>query len=219
MSKEKIIIFGGSGFIGSEAGKFAVSQGLDVVSVAQIERPPGSEAWMEKVRWVAADVFDVASWKDYLQGAKAVIHAIGIIKEYPDKGVTFERINGDTAIIIAKEAAKAKVEKIVFMSAAIKPPGVSEHYLAAKRRAEKEIAALELDSAFFRPGPIYGPRQPMPYLQRVTINFLSNLPIDYLKKARPVKVEIVGPALIKAALDLNIKGVLDSEAIKSVALN
>lgn len=217
--KDKLLVFGGSGFIGSEVCKNAVSAGLDVISISQIEHPPGSEPWMEKVTWVQANIFNVEEWKDYLQGGKAVVHCIGIIKEYPDKGVTFDRINGETAMILAKEAAKAKVPKMCFMSAALKPPRISERYLIAKRNAEKTIKGLDIGYAIFRPGPVYGPRQPMPSWQRAAINFLAKLPLptDFFKKARPIEVEVIGKALFKAALDPDINGIFTNDGIRKIS--
>jgi len=42
--------------------------------------------------------------------------------ETPASGVTFERLNGDSAIITALEAERAGVETYVFLSAAVAPP-------------------------------------------------------------------------------------------------
>jgi uncharacterized protein YbjT (DUF2867 family) len=216
--KDKILVFGGSGFIGSEVCKNAVLNQLEVISISQMGHPPESDDWMEKVTWVQADIFNVKEWNSYLQEAKAVVHCIGIVKEYPEKGVTYDRINGETAIILAKEAAKAGVPKMCFMSAALKPPRISDHYLTAKREAEKVIKSLNIGYAIFRPGPIYGKRQPMAAWQRTVINLLAKfpLPTDFFKKARPIEVEVVGEALFKAALNPDIEGIFTNDEIRKI---
>ncbi|KAG0229596.1 hypothetical protein BGW42_001430 [Actinomortierella wolfii] len=51
-------------------------------------------------------------------------------------GLTYEKVNRDTAITLAKEAEKAGTESFVFISAAFAPPMVPQRYLTTKREVE-----------------------------------------------------------------------------------
>ncbi|KAF9168225.1 hypothetical protein DFQ26_000462 [Actinomortierella ambigua] len=50
--------------------------------------------------------------------------------------LTYEKVNRDTAITVAKEAEKAGTEAFVFISAAFAPPLVPQRYLTTKRQVE-----------------------------------------------------------------------------------
>ncbi|KAF9977489.1 hypothetical protein BGZ73_005876 [Actinomortierella ambigua] len=50
--------------------------------------------------------------------------------------LTYEKVNRDTAITLAKEAEKAGTEAFVFISAAFAPPLVPQRYLTTKRQVE-----------------------------------------------------------------------------------
>jgi uncharacterized protein YbjT (DUF2867 family) len=157
-----LLITGGNGFIGRDVCRQAVADGHDVTSVAR-SGPPDPEwrgPWADEVTWVGADVFEPQQYRDFLAGVDAVVHSIGIIDEDPDDGVTFERINGDSAILTALEAERAGVDRFVYISSSTTPPFTDQQYLDARRRAEQAIADLDMSVAVPRFGPVYGPGQP-----------------------------------------------------------
>ena len=157
-----LVVTGGNGFIGRRLCERAVGDGHEVTSVARRGPPPESHrgSWAADVTWVAADVFSPDSWRDVLTGADCVVHSIGTISETPDAGVTFERINGDSAIVAALEAEQAGAERFVYISSSAKPPFVGDAYITARRRAERAIADLDVEVVVPRFGPVYGPDQP-----------------------------------------------------------
>lgn len=217
---EKIIVTGGSGSLGTVICKQAAEKGLRVISISASDRPKTDEPWAKDVCWVQTDIFNTNEWRDCLDGAKAVIHTIGIIRE-PSKEATFERINGEAAILTAKESVKARIETFIFISAAFQPPFISSRYLEAKRKAEEEISKLNIRSVFIRPSPMYGPGQrliqPIPFL----INIFAQTPIlhKWLKNYGPVKEEAVARTCLKAVFDKQIKGVIGVDRIKQLGSN
>jgi nucleoside-diphosphate-sugar epimerase len=157
-----LLVTGGNGFIGRRVCERAVADGHDVTSVAR-SGPPAPEhrgPWADAVEWVAADVFAPHEWRDRLAPADCLIHSVGTIDEDPAAGVTFERINGDSAIVAALEADRAGVDRVVYVSSSAKPPFVDEAYISARRRAEAAIADLDPTVVVPRFGPVYGPDQP-----------------------------------------------------------
>jgi NADH dehydrogenase len=198
-----LLVVGGSGFIGRAICRLAVRDGHEVRSVSRSGRPDAG-GWDDGVSWTSADLFRPDAWRDRLDGVDAVVHAVGVINEAPEAGVTFERLNGDGAIVTALEAERAGVETYVFLSSAIQPPGVRNAYLTAKRRAESAIADLAFDDVTLRPGPVYGPGQPhfSPLVNAGLRAIASVEPLARrLGEARPLSVDTVARATYRTALD------------------
>ena len=201
----ELLVTGGNGFIGREVCRLACADGHDVTSVARSGPPPAEHRgpWARDVEWVAADVFAPHEWRERLLGVDAVVHSIGIISEAPKKGVTFERINGDAGIVTALESERADVTRFVYVSSSTKPPLVRDAYLTAKRRAERAIADLDLETVVLRPGPVYGPAQP--HFSTVLNKSLALLGrFDWLAARwgadRPLALETVARATYDAAV-------------------
>ncbi|EMA68306.1 NAD-dependent epimerase/dehydratase [Halorubrum aidingense JCM 13560] len=199
-----LLVVGGSGFIGREICRLAVRDGRDVRSISRGGRPPLDAPWADAVSWTSADLFRPNGWRDRLDGVDAVVHAVGIIRETPAAGITFERLNGDGTIIAALEAERAGVDTFVFLSSSVKPPGVRSAYLTAKRRAEAAIAGLDLDDVTLRPGPVYGTGQPhfSPPVN-AALRLADSVPLiaDRLGEARPLPVDTVARAAYRTAFD------------------
>ena len=214
---DTLLVVGGSGFIGRAICRFAVREGHDVRSVSRGGRPETDAPWADEVSWTSADLFRPDAWRGRLDGVDAVVHSVGVISESVTAGVTFERVNGDSAIITALEAERAGVDTFVFCSSSVKPPGVRNAYLTAKRRAETAIADLDLDNVTIRPGPVYGPDQP--HFPR-PLNWLCSNVDDIepvagrLGEARPLSVDRVARAALDSAFDPSDR-LLTVEAIHS----
>lgn len=202
----RLLVVGGSGFIGREVCRRAVRDGHEVRSVSRSGRPATDAPWADAVSWTSADLFRPDAWRGRLDGVDAVVHSVGVISETPTEGVTFERVNGDSAIVTALEAERAGVETYVFLSSSVKPPGVRNAYLTAKRRAEAAIADLDLDHVTLRPGPVYGTDQPhFSPLVNAGLRIVDSIsPLaDRLGESRPLPVGTVADATYRSALDPN----------------
>lgn len=156
----ELLVTGGNGFIGQRVCERAVRAGHGVTSVSRSGQPGDVGAWAADVRWLAADVFDPGAWRSVLPDIDCVVHSIGIIAERPGAGVTFERVNGDSAVLVALEAERAGVDRFVYISSSTKPPLVRDAYIDARRRAESAITDLDMEVVVPRFGPVYGDDQP-----------------------------------------------------------
>lgn len=211
----KLLVLGGNGHIGARVCRAARAGGYDVVSVARRGPPAHHEPWMSEVVWHGADVMQRESWVQHLADCTAVVHCIGIARERPERGETFKRINGDSAILAGEEAARAGVRTFVFLSAAEKPAFVHEEYLSSKRRAELALQKLPLRVVIFRPGIVYGAARPLSVLAGQTLRLAGKLPS--VQRSRryvpPVHVDVVARAVVRAANGAEVHGVLDARRI------
>jgi NADH dehydrogenase len=204
----ELVVFGGNGFIGRRVCRRAVEDGHGVTSIARSGPPAPDQRgpWADRVDWHAADVFAPQEYRHALDGVDAVVHSIGIIEESPSEGVTFERVNGDSAIVTALESERAGASRFVFVSSATTPPMVRDAYLTAKRRAEAAIADLEMATTVLRPGAVYGPDQPHfpSVLNRLLTALGSVEPVaERLGAGRPLDVETVGSAVYETAVGVD----------------
>ncbi|SFR48763.1 MULTISPECIES: NAD-dependent epimerase/dehydratase family protein [Halorubrum] len=214
-----LLVVGGSGFIGRGVCRFAVRDDHEVRSVSRGGRPDVDAEWADAVSWTSADLFRPNAWRDRLDGVDAVVHSVGTLTESPSDGVTFERVNGDAAVLTALEAERAGVDAFVFLSAAAKPPGVRNAYLTAKRRAETSVADLDLDAVILRPGPVYGEGQPhLPGVADRFLRFVASAPpiASRLGESRPLSVDTVARATYRAALNPDAR-LLDVSDIRELA--
>lgn len=211
----KVVVTGGNGFIGSEICQQALGRGLRVSAVARHGRGGIREGWAERVEWVTANVLEPDAWRGALEGADALIHCVGIIREKPEQGVTFERINGDSTVVAAETAVAAGVESFVYLSAA-DIPLLPEAYTRAQRRAEREIAGKPIRATFLRPGLVYGPGRLASYVGAAPLLAAGAIPYvaALVHPVRPLPVDVVASAGLRAATDAGVSGVVDVNGIQ-----
>ncbi|KAH0974575.1 hypothetical protein GBA52_016474 [Prunus armeniaca] len=230
---ERVVVLGGSGFVGSAICKAAVSKGIEVIGVSRSGRPTYSGSWIDQVNWVPGDVFYV-NWDDVLVGATAVVSTIGGFGSEEQ----MQRINGD-ANVVAVNAAKdyGRVPKFILISVHdynLPPFLLSSGYFTGKRKAESEVLSKYPNSGIvLRPGFIYGKRrvdgfelpldligEPVERIMSATENFtkpLSSLPASDLLLAPPVSVDDVALAVINGIRDDDFFGIFTIAQIKEAA--
>ena len=215
----RLLVVGGSGFIGRAICRQALEAGHEVRSVSRGGRPDlgVTDQWADDIEWTSADLFAPHAWRDRLRGVDCVIHSVGIAHEHPQEGVTFERLNGDSTLLTALEAERAGCDSFVFLSSAANYPTARRAYLRSKRRAERAIEDLNLETVVLRPGAVYGPDQPH-FPQ--PLNWLCSIVDDLepvagrLGEARPLSVERVATVALEAALEPSDR-LLTVEAIQT----
>ncbi|RCV33452.1 hypothetical protein SEVIR_7G091800v4 [Setaria viridis] len=231
---EKIVVLGGSGFVGSAICKAAVSKGIEVVSLSRSGRPSYSDSWVDQVNWLAGDVF-YARWDEVLVGATAVVSTLGGFGNEEQ----MKRINGEANVIAVNAAKEYGVPKFILISVHdYNLPSflLSSGYFTGKREAESEVLSkYPASGVVLRPGFIYGKRkvngfeipldtvgQPLEKLLSSVENFtkpLSSLPASDLVLAPPVSVDDVAYAVINGVIDDSFFGVFTIEQIKEAAAN
>lgn len=219
----KIVVPGGNGFVGQHICRIAVDAGHEVVAFGRSGEPdltPVRHPWMSTVKWHACDIFDTKSWRPLLDGADAVIHSVGTITQDPDRGVTFDRINGEAAILSADVAAEEGVRTFVKLSIQDKPPFVSGRFLASMRRAERTIPQQhpELRCVFLRPNLIFGDERPGTGTAGALLQAVGQaIPFGYgAPSGRPLPVQLVAATAVHAAVTETLSGTLDVDQIDGI---
>ena len=127
----RVFVTGGTGFVGSCLIRHLVEAGNEVVALCRAgseDKLPASE----NVEGVAADLFDANEIAGRLDGCDAVIHLVGIIREFPGKGVTFQRLHVEATRAVVAAAQQAGVKRYLQMSANGTRPGATTPYHRTK---------------------------------------------------------------------------------------
>ncbi|PWW77471.1 NAD(P)-binding protein [Tuber magnatum] len=110
----RLVVCGGSGFLGSRICKSAISRGWTVTSVSRTGEPDWSTAfgsptppeWSEKITWARANLLSPPTYREYLRDATAVVHSMGVLLEADYKGALSGKENPITGIFRAFDSVK-----------------------------------------------------------------------------------------------------------------
>ncbi|KAF4581924.1 putative oxidoreductase [Ophiocordyceps camponoti-floridani] len=278
---KRIVVCGGSGFLGSRVCKHAVTRGWDVTSISRSGTPnwesvSGSAqtpAWAHQVSWESADILRPSTYASLLQGATFVVHSMGILleadykslvsgKESPlaaarrllagtpaaGRGVnplekkagedikpadvkdqlSYEVMNRDSAVALARHAADAGVGTFCYVSACAGAPILPSRYISTKREAERAVTQNfpRIRSVFVRPPFMYDNSRTVTMGLAAMVgagayfNSLTGKMFDSLMGAagtRPLPVETVAEAIVEALGDETVRGPIDVPEIMRLA--
>lgn len=211
----RVALVGGTGFAGSYIVDALLGAGHEPVLLVR----PGSE---HKVRdagrchTVAGDLDDAAAIARLLENADAAIYLVGILREEPAAGVTFEAMQFEGARRCIDSAVRLGARKFLLMSAnGARADGTP--YQSSKYRAEQYLENSGLDGTVFRPSVICGdPRGGMEFLTQLrdqmvrpplpAVSFFRGYsPATGAARMSPVHVEDVALAFVRA-LDTDTAG-------------
>lgn len=202
----RVLLTGGTGFLGSHVAELLVEAGRDVRATV---RASSDTRWLDPLplETVVADLEDSTALAAALEGVTDVVHVGGVtIAADP---ATFERVNTAGTLALAAAARRAGVERFVFVSSlAARGPdqagGPVSPYGHSKRAAERGLERLiETGEApplvrVVRPGGIYGPRDPdMLALFRMAARGLLVLP-TVEGRLQPVHVLDAARSVVRA---------------------
>jgi uncharacterized protein YbjT (DUF2867 family) len=257
-SAGKLLVLGGTGFLGQAVCKRALAEGFQVISLSRRGLPPVSSDESDtslEVDYRQGDARNPASVTNILQegGYTGIVHCVGLLLDgdsglgalnrfasgsgsIPDENSTYDKIIRLTAFHAIEAAinyAKANQQEnfpFCFTSAAEAGwPDVSggqfveslvpdflKRYLVAKRAVEAKLqeSVPTLRPIIPRPSLIYTMDRPLS-LASVGAFFVANragLPfVD-----RPVTVDDLALAMVKAVKDEKVRGVLRYPEIDSL---
>ena len=176
--KEKILVTGGTGFLGSYIIKQLVEKGYAVRAIRRSNKIP---TWINPeifaaVEWVEGDVLDVVALQDAMEGADAVIHSAAVVsfakKDWPD----MYQVNVEGTANVVNMALEKNIRRLVHISSVAalgrtangghvneekkwEESKINTHYAISKFKAELHVwrAISEgLDAVIINPSTILG---------------------------------------------------------------
>jgi uncharacterized protein YbjT (DUF2867 family) len=149
-----VFITGGAGFVGKAVIAALLARGHSIHALVNNKPADISSDCIKSFR---GDLFDGAALDIAMQDCDAVIHLVGIIKQKPSKGITFDRIHYQGTIRVVDATRRAGIRRYVHMSALGANPNAESKYLRTKFQAQEYVRASGLDWTIFEPSLIHGP--------------------------------------------------------------
>jgi len=150
----RIFIAGGTGFVGAHLVEALREKGHELRLLVHGRSPGGTEG----IDQVEGDVTCLESFEQAVNGCDAVINLVGIIREFPSRGITFDRLHVQATANMLAATRKAGIRRYLQMSALGTRPDAVSRYHATKFRAEELVRSSALDATILRPSLIYGPK-------------------------------------------------------------
>jgi NADH dehydrogenase len=139
---------------------------------------------------VPGDVTQPHTLPPAMQGCDAVIHLVGIIREFPSRGLTFHKLHCEATAHVVAAARQCGIRRYVHMSALEARPGPVAGYHKTKQQAEEVVMTSGLTYTIFRPSIVYGPGDAFINLFKQQIDSLRVVPVigdgRYLVQPVPV---------------------------------
>lgn len=150
----KVALFGATGFVGGYLVDTLLAAGHEP-SVLVRPGSLGKLASADRCRVTGGALADKGAVRAVIEGCEAVIYDVGLLREFPRKGITFEEAHFEGVRRTAEIARAAGIERYLLMSAnGVDACGTP--YQETKFRAERLVRDMGLAATVFRPSVIFG---------------------------------------------------------------
>jgi len=157
--KKKVVVFGGSGFLGSYVVDELFKRGYDVV-VADIQK----SEYVKNYKFEKVNIMDIGRVKEVVKGVDFVYNFIAIanLDEAINKPIDTMSINVIGNMNILEACREVNVKRFVYASSAYALSSEGSFYGISKQMSEKIIEEYQkrygLDFTVIRYGSVYGER-------------------------------------------------------------
>jgi NADH dehydrogenase len=154
-AKMKVLLTGGTGYVGSALRRYVRDEGHDVRLLVR----SGSERKLDArdaYEVTSGDIFNTNACLRACDGCDAVIHLVGIIREYPSRGITFDQHHRVATANILDAARRTGVQRFIHLSALGTRANAASMYHKTKFAAEELVRGSSLRWTIFRPSWIMG---------------------------------------------------------------
>jgi len=191
-----VLVAGGTGFVGAHLIRELRRNGHTVVILSH-HRSRGPEQGIVVVR---GDVTDPVSVGAAAWGCDAAINLVGIIREFPAKGVTFQQLHVQATRNMVDAAKEAGIRRYLQMSALGTRKDAISNYHRTKYAAEGYVRASGLDWTIFRPSLIFGPNDAFVNMLADQVRKFPVVPVigDGSYRMQPIHADDVARCFVQA---------------------
>jgi uncharacterized protein YbjT (DUF2867 family) len=200
MSAGRILVLGGSGFVGRHIVARLVTEGWSVVVPTRSRERAKHLLLLPTVDVLQADVHDPVTLDQLAEGVDAAINLVGILNEA--RRSDFDRAHVELARKTVAACRAAGVPRLLHMSALNADPEGPSRYLVSKGQAEAIVAASDLEWTIFRPSVIFGREDSLLNLFARLERFLPVVALACAEvRFQPIYVADVAEAFVRALDD------------------
>lgn len=216
MKIAKVLLLGGSGFLGTSVARQLVQQGIFVLVPTRRRERARHLLVLPTVDVLEADIHDPDRLQELVCGSDAVINLVGALHDEHDRhnehgshGGSYERAHVDLPRQVAEACVCTGTPRLVQMSALNADISGPSAYLQSRDRGESaimEIARREISNqrpplnvTFFRPSVIFGERDHFLNLFAKLLKWSPFIPLGSPDaRFQPVWVEDVARAVVQS---------------------
>ena len=156
MKPQRIVILGGTGFVGSHLVPRLHADGHQIRILSRNREQHRELAVLPRASVVTADIHDEATLRRLLSDADVAINLVGVLNERGSDGSGFRRAHVELTEKLIAACRASGVARLVQMSALRAGEGES-HYLKTRGEAEAKVKSSPLAWTLLRPSVIFGP--------------------------------------------------------------
>ena len=160
MNPKRVVIIGGSGFIGSAVANRLCEAGVKVVIPTRRRSRAAHVLLLPNAEVVEADVHDPATLASLIAGADAVVNTVGVLHSRPGTpfGPDFARAHVELPQKIVLACRQARVPRLEHISALGADASGPSEYQRSKAAGETAVRAVspETDWTILRPSVVFG---------------------------------------------------------------
>jgi len=155
----KILVTGATGYVATRLREVLRNDGHEVRLLVRKESADRVKTIVPQNAYqiVYGNVFETNTCLHACDGCDAVVHLVGIIREFPSKGITFDEVHRVATANIIDAAKRTGVERFVHMSALGARDDAPSAYHRTKRAGERIVEDSGLQWTIFRPSWIFAP--------------------------------------------------------------
>ncbi len=206
MKPKKIVVLGGTGFVGSHLVPRLQRDGHAITVLSRNREQHRELGVLPRVMVVNADVHDRADLERHLAGADAAINLVGILNERGSDGSGFRKAHVELTETLIAACTAAGVPRLLHMSSLRAGEGES-FYLKTRGESETRVKASSLAWTIFRPSVIFGRGDGLFFRFAQLLRLTPVLPLARaLSKFQPVYVGDVAEAFARALVHPHTQG-------------
>lgn len=210
MTIKKVLLLGGSGFVGTAVANHLANLDISVTVPSRRRERHKALIALPNVDMVEANIHDPVQLQQLMVGQDAVINLVGILHS-SDLKLPYSRSFAEAHVELPKKivaAAQATgIKRLLHMSALKASPDAPSEYLRSKADGEAVVKASGLDFTIFRPSVIFGVGDSFLTTFAKLLRLLPRFYVGYgHAKFQPVHVADVAEVIVRSLLDSSAVG-------------
>ncbi|WP_413616221.1 complex I NDUFA9 subunit family protein [Halomonas cupida] len=198
-----VVVLGGTGMVGQTLVRELFYSGQQVRVACRRPVLPADIEPGDPVVACPCDITDTESLKPVLEGARAVINAVGLYQQHRD--MSFQQVHVEGARQLASLARAAGVEQYLLISGIGARLDSPSPYVRSRAEGEQAVMAEIARAIILRPSVMYGPGQGL----LTTLSRLARLPViplfgDGQVRLQPLHVSDLANAISRLTARPNI---------------
>ncbi len=196
----KVLVAGGTGFIGRNLCGELVDRGHEVTALARDPDVTGLPAGVETTM---GDVTAYDSIAEPVADHDAIVNLVSLSPLFePPAGTSHEEIHLGGTENLVRAAEAGDTARFVQMSGLDADPNAKTAYLRAKGRAERVVRESSLEWTIFRPSVVFGDgAEFVSFTKKLTTPYVTGLPGGGETRFQPIYVGDLVPMLADALED------------------